>query len=220
MDNEMRENMKNNLQGHLYLVLLIFLVAGLFYPAIGLLAIICMLAPVAVSFFKGRYWCGNFCPRGSFYDHILAKFSPQKTIPAFFRTKSFRIFVLLLIMTAFSLQMYFAWGDFGAMGLVFLRVILLTTLLGVVLGLFYNQRTWCTFCPMGSLASWIAEKRKPLPLMVSESCVNCKLCTRVCPMQLAPYTAKGSASGFDDADCLKCGRCVISCPKKALSFDK
>ena len=212
--------MKNNVQGYLYWVLLTFLIAGMFYPAVGLLAIICMLAPVAVSFFKGRYWCGNFCPRGSFYDHILAKFSPQKPIPAIFRAKFFRVVVLLLIMTAFSLQMYFAWGDLAAMGMVFLRVILLTTLVGIVLGLFFHQRAWCAFCPMGSLASWIAERRKPLPLMVSDACISCKLCTRVCPMQLEPYRAKGSANGFDAADCLKCGRCVDSCPKKALSFRK
>ena len=212
--------MKNKLQGHLYWVLLFFLAAGLFFPAIGLLAIICMLAPVVVSVFRGRYWCGNFCPRGSFYDHVLAKFSPQKPIPAFLRSTGFRIFVLFLIMTAFSIQMYFAWGDLGAMGMVFLRVILLTTLIGIVLGVFYHQRTWCSFCPMGSLASWIAEKRKPMPLMVSDKCVGCKICTKVCPMQLAPYKAKGSACGFDDADCLKCGSCVQSCPKQALSFNK
>ena len=212
--------MKKNVQGYLCGVLLTCLIAGMFYPAVGLLAIICMLAPVAVSFFKGRYWCGNFCPRGSFYDHILAKFSPQKPIPAIFRAKFFRVVVLLLIMTAFSLQMYFAWGDLAAMGMVFLRVILLTTLVGIVLGLFFHQRAWCAFCPMGSLASWIAERRKPLPLMVSDACISCKLCTRVCPMQLAPYRAKGSANGFDAADCLKCGRCVDSCPKKALSFRK
>ena len=122
-------------------------------------------------------------------------------------------------MTAFSMQMYFAWGDLDAMGMVFLRVILITTLLGIVLGVFFHQRTWCTFCPMGSIASWIAEKKR-LPLMVSDSCVSCMLCTKVCPMQLAPYKAKGEASGFADADCLKCGRCAVSCPKKALSFAK
>ena len=49
--------MKTNLQGHLYLILLIFLVAGLFYPAIGLLAIICMLTPnsSAICGSAGKY---------------------------------------------------------------------------------------------------------------------------------------------------------------------
>lgn len=33
--------------------------------------VICMLAPVLLAPFKGRYWCGNFCPRGSFYDNVI-----------------------------------------------------------------------------------------------------------------------------------------------------
>lgn len=212
--------MNNKFQPYLFWGLLVFLAVGIYYPVIGLIAIVCMLAPVLVSFYKGRFWCGNFCPRGSFYDNVLAKISPQKPIPTIFRSKRFRTAVLLLIMVLFSVQMYYAWGNLEAMGMVFLRVIFLTTLVGIVLGLIYHQRTWCSFCPMGTLASWVAAKKKPMPLMVADSCIGCKLCTKVCPLQLTPYTAKGSSEGFTDADCLKCGRCVEKCPKKALSFNK
>lgn len=211
--------MKSKLQPYLFWILLVFLAVGIVYPAVGVIALICMLAPVVVSFYKGRFWCGNFCPRGSFYDNVLAKFSPQKPIPPIFKSTGLRVFMVLFIMAVFSVQMYSAWGDLSAMGAVFIRIILITTLVGIGLGLLYHQRTWCSFCPMGTMASWVSSMKKPMPLMVADSCVNCKLCTKVCPMQLAPYTAKGSAEGFTHSDCLKCGRCVDKCPKKALSFD-
>ena len=68
----------------LYWILLVYLVVGYFYPVIGFLAVICMIAPVAFAVRKGRWWCGNACPRGNFYDRVLAKYSPHKPIPAFF----------------------------------------------------------------------------------------------------------------------------------------
>lgn len=206
------------IQLYLFWLLLGFLAVGFVYPIVGLLALVCMLAPVLLSFYKGRYWCGNFCPRGSFYDHVLTKVSPQKQIPVFFRKNGFRVAVLLVLMSAFSVQMYAAWGNLALMGAVFVRIILITTLIGIGLGMFYHQRTWCSFCPMGSLASWISSWRKPLPLKVDATCVNCKLCTTVCPLQLKAYEAKGHIEGFIDGDCLKCSRCVEKCPKKALSF--
>lgn len=212
--------MKNRIQPYLFWVLLVFLAVGLVYPAIGIIALTCMIAPVAVAPFRGRYWCGNFCPRGSFYDHVLAKLSPQRKIPKFFSHPVFRSFMVLFIMTVFSVQMYYAWGDWAAMGHVFVQIILITTIVGIVLGLIYHQRTWCSFCPMGTLSNWISRRRKRLPLTVENSCVGCKLCTNVCPLQLAPYEAKGSAGGFQHGDCLKCSRCVERCPKKALEFNE
>lgn len=191
-----------------------FLAVGVFYPAIGLLAIFCMLAPVVMAPFKGRYWCGNFCPRGSLYDNVIAKISPGKPIPAFFRSKALRLAMIILIMTMFTVQTYYAWDDLAAMGKVFIRLILITTIVGVILGVIYHQRTWCTFCPMGTIASWFSVRKRPLA--VADSCVNCKLCSNACPLQLAPYTAKSAV--FDNPDCIKCGRCTAKCPKKALSF--
>ncbi|MDD4601655.1 hypothetical protein SDC9_11421 [bioreactor metagenome] len=210
--------MKSNVQKILFWILLVFLVVGIIYPVVGLFAIICMLAPVIISPYKGRYWCGNFCPRGSFYDNVMAKISLKKPIPAFFRSTGLRIFMVIFIMGVFGVQMYGAWGDLAAMGAVFVQIILITTIVGIVLGILYHQRTWCSFCPMGTLASWFSAKPKPMPLVVDNSCVNCKVCTTVCPLQLSPYTEKGSTVGFTHSDCLKCSRCVEKCPKKALAF--
>lgn len=189
------------------------LVGFFFFPALGLLALVCMLAPVLLAPFKGRYWCGNYCPRGSLWDEVFSKINPSRKIPAWARKPSFRYGVLALIMVLFTWQMINAWPDLNAIGMVFLRVIFITTLIGVFLAIRYSPRTWCSFCPMGTMASLFSRGKNPI--RVASSCVSCGICAKACPMDLEPYK-KGEL--FADPDCIKCGICVEKCPKNALCF--
>lgn len=204
----------------IYWILLIYLVMGYFYPVIGFLAIICMIAPVAFAVRKGRWWCGNACPRGNFYDKVLTKYSPHRPIPSFVRTRGFRIFMVMFIFTMFGIQMARAWGDWDAMGRVFWIIILITTVVGITLSFIYAPRTWCSFCPMGTLSSWVTPGRGNLPenyrrIMVGEKCTTrCKLCSAVCPMQLKPFESRNDADGFLHPDCIKCEHCTLGCPLK------
>lgn len=208
----------------LYWILLIYLIVGYFFPVVGLIAIICMIAPVAFSIKRGRWWCGNACPRGSLYDKLLSKYSPHKPIPAIVRTFGFRLFMVGFIFAMFGTQMYFAWGDWNAMGKVFWNIIMITTIVGVALSFIYAPRTWCSFCPMGTLSNWVAPKKMPLPagysaVTVSSDCnTKCKNCARMCPMQLAPYKARGKEEGYLDPDCLKCERCTMVCPLNIIKM--
>lgn len=152
--------MRSPVQPYMFWLFLAFFAVGVFYPAIGVLALSCMLAPVVVALWRGRWWCGNLCPRGSFYDHVVRSVSPQKKTPAFFRHRYVRAFMVGFIMLMFSWQMYGAWGDISAMGRVFLVLIVVTTLAAVVLSLFFNARTWCNFCPMGTLAMLVTRGRR------------------------------------------------------------
>ena len=210
----------------LYWILLLYLVAGYFYPVVGFLAVVCMIAPVAFAVRRGRWWCGNACPRGSLYDKVLSKYSPHRPIPSFVRTRGFRSFMVLFIFTMFGVQMYRAWGDWDAMGRVFWLIITVTTVVGVTLSFIYAPRTWCSFCPMGTLSSWATPRSGALPenysrVVVGEKCTTrCKLCSAVCPMQLEPYGSRGEAEGLLHPDCLKCGRCISGCPLKVPEMRK
>lgn len=211
---------------YLYIILFVYLLVGWFYPVVGLLALICMIAPVAFAVKRGRWWCGNACPRGSMYDHLLAKYSPHRPIPSFVRTFGFRLFMVMFIFTMFGVQMYFAWGDINAMGRVFWNIILATTIVGIVLSFIYAPRTWCSFCPMGTLSAWVSPKSAPLPsgfmnIHVADTCqMKCKSCSRVCPMQLTPYDSRGLEEGYLHPDCIKCGKCVTACPIKIMALKK
>jgi ferredoxin-type protein NapH len=202
----------------IYLILLAYLIVGYFYPAIGLIAIICMIGPVALSIFRGRYWCGHICPRGNLYDRLISRISRHKPIPHALRSQPFRIFMVTFIFTMFGLRLSHAWGSWNAVGHVFWLIILITTIVGIILSVIYSPRTWCSFCPMGTMSAWVAPKH-PKPhfknIHISAECqTKCKLCAKACPMQLTPYTSRGQASGYMHPDCIKCQKCVNACPLK------
>ncbi len=197
-----------------YIILLAYLLIGFyFYPVLGILAIVCMAAPVVMAIWKGRSWCGNFCPRGSLWDSVFSSINPSRKIPAWARGNHFRYGVLALVFGLFSWQVIQSWPSIEAIGRVFLRVIFITTLIGVFLALKYSPRTWCSFCPMGTLASLLSKGKKPIH--VEASCVSCSLCAKACPMELSPYK---HGESFAEPDCIKCGICVEKCPKHALGF--
>lgn len=208
----------------LYGILAVYLALGWFFPVIGIVAIICMIGPVLTSIWRGRYWCGHYCPRGNMFDRLLSKYSPHKPIPAFVRTSGFRLFMVLLIFTMFGIQLSQAhWSEGGLalwsdIGRVFWTIILVTTVVGVILAFIYAPRTWCSFCPMGTISRWVAPKKASASkafttVHVSSACqMKCKQCARVCPMQLTPYDARGEADGYLHPDCIKCGKCTQACP--------
>lgn len=208
-----------------YWILFAYLILGWFYPVVGFIAFICMIGPVLTSIWRGRFWCGNICPRGNMYDRLISRYSPHRPIPKFLKSFGFRLFMVFFIFAMFGSQMYFAWGDWDAMGAVFWKIILMTTIVGLVLSFIYAPRTWCNFCPIGTISRWVApsEKRLPKPFKnvhVEDGCISCKMCARVCPMQITPYEGRENALGYLHPDCIKCGNCVQACPKKVVKMTK
>ncbi|WMJ79815.1 4Fe-4S binding protein [Clostridium sp. MB40-C1] len=210
------QNILKNWKKYGYMLLIIFIVSGLFNRKIALVAVICMLGPIILALFnRGRFWCGNICPRGIFYDSLVAKYSPKKSVPRFFKSRIFRGIFIIFMFYVFGAGIYKNWGDINGIGMVFYRMIVVTTFVGIVLGLVFNHRTWCNFCPMGSIAAIISYfKKNRKSLIVKESCVSCKLCEKKCPMGIVPYDYKGDI--IDHPDCIQCGKCVSACPKKCI----
>lgn len=199
-------------------VFLIVLIGGWFYPLLGYFIPFCMLLGMGIGLFRGRKWCDWFCPRGSFFDTLIKPISPKKGIPRFFKGFPIRIGLLSFLMLMMAIQIIKRWPDLYKIGMFFVILLTITTILGIILASIFHQRTWCCFCPIGSMANWIGRRKYPLKID-SRLCTECKLCYKVCPVQAAPYTFRSEGiKPVNDGDCLKCNLCVRACPKKALSF--
>ncbi|WP_408956594.1 4Fe-4S binding protein [Natroniella sp. ANB-PHB2] len=142
-------------------VFILFLAVGIIYPVIGIIALVCMLAPVVVGFFtKKRIWCSSYCPRGSFLGSLIKTISTRGRPPKLFYSSTFKNLFILFLLSNFAVGIIRAQGDLAQIGLVFVRLIIITSLVGIILGVFYQPRTWCTICPMGTLSTKAIKVRK------------------------------------------------------------
>ncbi|OGT06988.1 MAG: hypothetical protein A2103_01485 [Gammaproteobacteria bacterium GWF2_41_13] len=209
-------NRRRVIQWLLVPIALIILGLAWKFPLLGFLVPLVMLLGIVGSFFKGRYVCGNLCPRGALYDRVLSRISPKKTIPTFLKNMSFRWAVVVGLMTFMVFRLFdqpFSWTHTG---LVFWQMCVITTMIGVILAIFMHHRAWCSFCPIGTLSNAIGGNKDPLQ-MNQPRCVLCKKCERTCPMQIAilQNTRQGVLT---DRDCIRCEECINSCSRQALEF--
>jgi len=193
------------------------IIGGWFFPKLGFFLLLCMAGAIGVALYKGRAWCDWMCPRGSFYDLFIQRFSLKREIPSVIRNRWFRTIILALMLGVLGTQVYLNWGDLNRIGTAMVKLLTVTTSAGIILGLFYHQRVWCHICPMGTLSYHMSEGKRPLK--IEDACSGCKVCAKVCPMQLKPYQYKAEGI-MGDKDCIKCAACVAVCPKKILGFSE
>jgi len=195
--------------------LLAIVTVGWVFPWLGYFVPLCMILGILPAFSLGRKWCDWWCPRGSFLERYLAPLSRNVPIPGFFRRLPFRLFMLTVLMTVFSLRLYHLWPNPVKIGGFFVMFLTVTTVLAVLLGLAFKPRNWCAFCPIGTMASWASANKNPL--RITPECTTCKVCEKVCPLGITPYAYKDREI-VADWDCLKCRLCVTHCPKQCLSL--
>lgn len=134
----------------------IIVIGGLFWPPMGYIVFFFMIFFLTLSYFRGRFWCSSLCPRGAFLDMVLSRFSLKRKVLGLVLTPIFKWTVFFLFMLFFVSQLIMADKTLYAIGFVFVKMCLLTTIISVVLGIFIHHRMWCMFCPMGTLQTKIA----------------------------------------------------------------
>ncbi len=196
---------------YLGMIVLIVSIGGIFYPKLGYILLLVFATLLIIAPFRGRWFCGNLCPRGSFVDFWLAPLSRRLSIPPFLRSMWIRIPIFIALMGFMIYRLLGTQGVVDRIGMVFVTLCIITTSIAILFGVIIAPRTWCTFCPMGTLQRIMGGSKYRLKLD-GDLCIDCKRCQKVCPMQLQVSEIQ------DLPDCIKCGRCIDACPKDALSF--
>jgi len=205
-------------QMFLSVIFIFIIIGGWFFPVLGYFIPACMIVGIGIASFSGRTWCDWYCPRGSFLDYMIRPISPGKEIPAVLKSMPTRFLVIAMLMTTMIIQIIKRWPDPFKIGEFFVTMLSVTTGLAIIAALFFHQRSWCYLCPIGTLSN-LAGRNKRMLKIDSGQCVECKVCAKVCPMQIKPFKFKAEGVQIvKDPDCLKCSSCVEACPKKALSF--
>jgi len=196
---------------YLGIIVIIISLGGIFYPKLGYFLLLVFASLMIIAPFRGRWFCGNLCPRGSFVDFWLGPISRKVRIPSILRSMWIRVPIFIGLMGFMLFRIIGTNGIVDRVGMVFVTICILTTSVAIIFGVAIAPRAWCSFCPMGTLQRTLGGKKFQLKVD-REKCIDCGICQKVCPMQLPVNEI------LEKPDCIKCGRCVEACPKEALSF--
>jgi len=137
-----------------WIIIVAFFVLGIIDIRFGIIGVFCMGTPIYHAIKgRGKIHCSKYCPRGSFLGKFLQKISFNNTLPAWLRTNKAKNILLSIMLTVFIFTMSYAIFSHGLKFLViakvFYRFMLMSFIVGIVIGVFYKPRSWCQICPMG-----------------------------------------------------------------------
>lgn len=214
-DKDSTVDSRNLRQWMLAPIVLITIALGWKYTWLGFAVPGSMLMGVAGGFVRGRYICGNLCPRGSFFDRMIAPLAAKREIPAMLRSLPLRWGTFVLLMGFMAWRLAANPTDLNHWGHVFWSMCTITTLVGVVLALTFHPRSWCAVCPVGTLSNAIGGDR--YQLIIDSDCRECGICEKSCTFDLSIVRHKG-AGALQERDCLKCSVCAMNCPRGSLKW--
>ena len=103
----MKNKNKKKWDDYLWIGTIVYFTLGLFNILFAWLGLLCFSIPLMISFTKkDKAYCNIYCGRGQLLEIIGSKFSRNKPIPKFLKTKWFRYGFLIFFLTMFINMLY------------------------------------------------------------------------------------------------------------------
>jgi polyferredoxin len=109
-----------------------------------------MFTPIILAFAGyGKMSCARICPRGAFLGVVAKHIHLNLERPVVFNKKYFKFAVWCVMMGSFIIMLVLVPKNVYSIGYAVLVFMEVATALGLVVGILFRPRTWCTVCPMG-----------------------------------------------------------------------
>jgi ferredoxin-type protein NapH len=185
----------------------------------------------AASLLFGRAFCSYLCPYGGFQMALsrvggkgLKEIRGLRAVKYILGTAWIALILFAAVRGLHSIDFFYLTENYVSMDSIY-NVYLYLIIFGAlfILSLIFGQRGMCHyFCPMSVLN--IAGTRiksffrwPSLHLEAeAERCINCKQCSKACPMSL-DVAGLVLSKNFDHSECILCGECTAACRQKAIS---
>ncbi len=139
------------------LFILALAIGGYFLPALGLLVPGLMVVALVMNQRRTRSFCATACPNGRALTITTRPWSPHRKLPEFMTNPGVRRALCgFMMFCVVSLLARYGSQGIPAIGRVFWAIYVLASGIGFVVGLVSKPRSWCAFCPMGTLQDTIA----------------------------------------------------------------
>ena len=181
--------MKKRWYDYLWIASLLYLTLGFFNILFAWLGLLCFFIPIIISVAAGtKGYCNRYCGRGQLFALLGGRFglSRRRDIPRWMKSKPFRYGFLVFFFAMFFLMLWntylvFAgardlgqavklpwhWAYHGTLlhpgvaqfAFGFYSVMLTSTVLGLITMVLFKPRSWCVYCPMGTMTQLICKAK-------------------------------------------------------------
>jgi len=212
-----------------YLPLIYALIGGILAGAVIIFAL-----QFLASLFLGRIFCGYICSAAGLQECLMRVSeknikSPKLSLIKFFIWVPWLITLIVFFVLVGGLKKidFFAGTTDNWIFLnepyrfvIYFGVVLLIAILHLSVGKRAFCHCVCWMAPFMIIGVKISKLLKLPRLRLkcqSESCINCKQCSKKCPMSLDVMSMVKTAD-MDNPECILCGECVDVCAKKVIEY--
>lgn len=209
-----------------------YILTGRFLQRLSFNNIILIGIIIITGIILGKTFCGNICPLG-FMQEIFTKLRNKlkikrvelpKTMDKILRALKFVVLIATLYFTykfgILVIRSFDPWATYHhivSSDLFTEFSIGFIVLIGSLILSFFVDRAFCKYlCPQGAFLSILSKLSLTKIYRNKETCTNCKICTKVCPMNIEVHTQ----DKIKTSECISCNECINSCPTKVSSLEQ